>query len=182
MNDQVPDGLSRSPDYLPDVWYLMAGRISPEMCCQSLPPADQLFRAALREVSHQNGDLDYAVSCLREIVTYAPPDWMVFGQAGQLLNILEWRRRYHKPWFTVAEKGRRIKPGKCAPYIARAIALMQIGSDKEVLDLTSRILDIGNSESADRQAAHLIRAAVLICSGEIDDGEDELRQITGDMS
>jgi len=160
--------------YLFDLWLLMAGRIAPQLCCRTLPPMYRIFQAALREVARQDGDLDLAVRLLHEIITNAPTDGMEFEQAGQLLNIIEWRRTCHPEWFSPSVRGIRLKTGTCGPYLAQAMALLQAGADSEILDLTSRILEKSDESSDDRSLACLIRAAVLICTGEMKAGEEEL--------
>lgn len=164
-----------TPAFLFDLWFLMAGRIAPQLCCTVPPPMHQKFQAALHEVALQNGDLDRAVDFLHEIVTRVPPDWMVFQQAGQLLSIIEWRRTYHPSWFSQSVRGQRLHAGKCGPYIAQAMALLQSGADDEVLTLTSTIIERSAADSDDRRLALLIRAAVLICGGDTEAGEEEFR-------
>ncbi len=175
-NNAVESGVS-APDYLFDVWFLMAGRIAPQLCCTNPPPIHRLFLAAVHEVARDVGDIDRAVNYLHEIVTTAPPEWMVFQQAGQLLSIIEWRRKYHPVWFSSDLKRRRVRPGRCGPYIARAMAFLQAGSDSEAMELAGKIIRTGDSGSDDRRLAILIRAAILICSGEADAGEAELQRI-----
>ena len=174
MTEPTRDAPFQDSPYLFDLWFLMAGRIAPQLCCINPPPLYHVFQAALREVSRQEGDIDLAVQYLHEIVTNASPEGMVFQQAGQLLNIIEWRRRYHSRWFSSDLKRRRMKPGKCGPYIARTMALFQAAADDEALDLCGKIIEMSDSGSDDRRLAHLIRVAILICTGEIDAGEDEL--------
>ena len=70
------------PDYVPDVWYMIAGRIAPPYCCTNPSPVHTIFKKALFEVSRQDGDIDEAVRLLQEIVSHVPPEWMVFEQAG----------------------------------------------------------------------------------------------------
>ena len=164
--------------YLIDLWYLMAGRIAPQTCCRYPPPMQRAFQAAIREVSREQGDLDLAVQYLQDIVIDAPPEGMVFQQAGQLLYIIEWRRKYHPEWFPANTRGQRMKPGICAPYIARAMALLETGADEEAVNLAEKIIGRGRSESDDIRIAHLIRAAIFICSGDIDAGEEEYIQIS----
>ncbi len=165
------------PDYVPDVWYMIAGRIAPPLCCTHPSPVHQIFKKALYEVSKQDGDIDEAVRLLQEIVSHAPPEWMVFDQAGQLLNVIGWRISYHKEWFGPDRKVRSFKPGRCGPHVAHAYALMQTAADDEVLELVSRIISEGEPGSDDIHMARLIRASVFICQGNIEEGEDELRII-----
>lgn len=176
-SDNTRDTPFQNSPYLFDLWFLMAGRIAPQLCCINPPPLYHAFQAALREVSRQEGDIDLAVQYLHDIVAIASPEGMVFQQAGQLLNIIEWRRTYHKQWFSSNMKRRRMKPGKCGPYIARTMALFQAAADEEALDLSGKIIEKSDSDSDDRRLAHLIRVAILICTGEIEAGEDELRHI-----
>ena len=133
--------------------------------------------AAVREVSREDGDLDLAVVYLHDIISNAPSGWMVFEQAGQLLNVIGWRSSYHKEWFGPDRKVRSFKPGRCGPHVAHAYALMQAASDDEALELVSRIVSEGEPESDDILMARMIRASVLICQGRIEEGEDELRMI-----
>ncbi|WP_319578554.1 hypothetical protein [uncultured Methanospirillum sp.] len=165
-------------EFLPALWYLLADRIAPKFCCRYPSPLQQIFQAAVREVSRDDGDLDRAVSWLHDIVTNAPAEEMIFEQAGQLLNIIEWRRMYHPSWFAPGSRGRRLKPGRCSEYISHAIVLLQTGSDKDALDLTEKILDSSEPASDDQFLVYLIRSAVFICSGEVAKGEAELARIT----
>lgn len=164
-------------DYVPDVWYMIAGRIAPPFCCTKLSPAHQIFKKALFHVSRQDGDIDEAVRLLREILSHVPPEWMVFEQAGQLLNVIGWRSKYHKDWFGSDRKVRSFKPGRCGPHVAHAYALMQAANDDEALELAYRIISEGDPGSDDIQMARLVRASIYICQGSIDGGEDELRMI-----
>ncbi|PWR72721.1 hypothetical protein [Methanospirillum lacunae] len=174
---EVPSTLSIEQEFLPVLWYLLADRIAPQLCCRYPPPLEQIFKAAVREVSYNDGDLDKAVTLLREIFRNASAEEMIFEQAGQLLNIIEWRRTYHPSWFVQGCKGRRLKPGKCSAYISHAMVLLQTGSDDEALDLTQKILDSSEPESDDEYLAYLIRTAVFICKGEISHGEAEFAYI-----
>lgn len=166
------------PDFVPDVWYMIAGRIAPPFCCTHPSPVHQIFRRALYEVSRQDGDIDEAVRLLQEIVTHAPIEWMVFDQAGQLLNVIGWRTRYHRDWFGSDRKVRSFKPGRCGPHVAHAYALMQSAADVEALALAGRIIAEGEEGSDDIVMAHLIRGSIYICQGRIDEGEEELRSMT----
>jgi hypothetical protein len=161
------------PEYLFDLWFLMAGRIAPQLCCRITPPMHGLFQAALHEVARNDGDLDLAVRCLHDIIAHAPTGWMVFQQAGELLNIIEWRRTYHPVWFSPSVRGKRLKSGRCGPFIAQAMALLQAGADDDALDLTQMIIEKSDDNSDDKRLAYLIRAAVLICRGETAAGEEE---------
>jgi hypothetical protein len=172
-SSKPPDSVS----FLPDIWYLMASRIAPPLCCIHPPPLHAAFRAAIREVLKKDGDLDLAVRYLHDIIIEAPPESMVFQQAGQLLNIIEWRRLYHPEWFVSSVRGHRLKPGACGPYVARAMALLESGADDQALILTEKIIKLGDTASDDIQIAHLIRAAVFICSGDIITGEEEFLNV-----
>jgi hypothetical protein len=169
----VSGTLSAEQELLPVLWYLLADRIAPQLCCRYPSPLEQIFKAAVREVSHNDGDLDKAVTLLQEIFKNTSAEEMIFEQAGQLLNIIEWRRTYHPLWFVQGGKGRRLKPGKCSAYISHAMVLLQTGSDDEALELTKKILDSSEPESDDAYLVYLIRAAVFICKGEISQGETE---------
>lgn len=169
----VPDTLSAEQELLPVLWYLLADRIAPQLCCRYPSSLELIFKAAVREVSHNDGDLDKAVTLLQEIFKNSSAEEMIFEQAAQLLNIIEWRRTYHPLWFEQGGKGRRLKPGKCSAYISHAMVLLQTGSDDDALDLTKKILDSSRPESDDAYLAYLIRTAVFICMGEISQGETE---------
>ncbi|QXO95992.1 hypothetical protein KSK55_06325 [Methanospirillum purgamenti] len=164
-------------DYVPDIWYMIAGRIAPPICCTNPTPFHRAFSMAMIEVSKKDGDLDRAVSLLQEIIASVPPEWMVFEQAGQLLNVIGWRTQYHKEWFPPDRKVRSFKPGVCGPHVAHAYALMQTGADDDALHLVSRIIHEGVPGSDDIYMASLIRTAIYICQGRIDMGEEELRLI-----
>lgn len=170
------DAYPESGNYLPDLWYLMAGRIAPEVCCRYPLPMERAFKAAIREVSKADGDLDLAVRYLHDIIVQAPCEWMVFEQAGQLLNIIEWRRSYHPAWFSPLIRANRLKLGICGPYVAQAMALLEAGAYDETLSLTAKIIEKSDGESDDLRVAHLIRAALFICAGEIARGEGEFSQ------
>ena len=166
-----------SPDYVPDIWYMIAGRIAPPLCCTNPPPVQRVFKMALGEVARKDGDIDRAISLLQEIVTHAPPEWMVFDQAGQLLNVIGWRRKFHPEWFAPDRKVSSFKPGICGPHVAHAYALMQTAADEEAFHLLDRIISEGMKDSDDIHMARLIRAAINICQGRIDEGEEELKRI-----
>lgn len=159
--------------YLPDIWYLMIERIAPQTCCRYPTMMQQAVSAAIREISKRDGDLDLAVRYLRDIVEQAPCDWFVFQQAGQLLNIIEWRRSFHRFWFQANTRGNRLKSGTCGPYVAQALAYLESGADDDALNLTGKILEKGDAKSDDPRIAHMIRAALFICGGEIERGEEE---------
>ncbi|MCA1916622.1 hypothetical protein [Methanospirillum hungatei] len=165
-------------DFVPDVWYMIAGRIAPPLCCTRPAPVHQVFRKALYEVSKKEGDIDEAVRLLQDILSHAPPEWMVFDQAGQLLNVIGWRNSYHKEWFPPDRKVHSFKPGRCGPHVAHAYALMQAAADDEALILVSRIISEGEQDSDDVHMARLIRASICICQGRIDEGEEELRMLS----
>ena len=166
-----------SHNYVPDIWYMITGRIAPPLCCTKPSPAHQLFKKALLNVSRKDGDIDEAVRLLGEILANVPTEWMVFDQAGQLLNAIGWRCRYHKEWFDPDRKVRSFKPGRCGPHVAHAYALMQAAADDEALNLVARIISEGEPGSDDNHMARLVRASIYICQGRIDEGEDELRKI-----
>jgi len=132
---------------------------------------------ALHEVSRQEGDIDRAVSLLQDILKNVPPDWMVFEQAGQLLNVIGWRLQFHNEWFSPKKKVHSFKPGICGTHVAHAYALMQAAHDAEALTLAHRIIREGEANSDDLRMARLIRAAILICQGNIEEGESELNLI-----
>ena len=67
-------------DFVPDVWYMIAGRIAPPLCCTRPAPVHQVFKKALFEVSKKEGDIDEAVRLLQDILLHAPPEWMVFDK------------------------------------------------------------------------------------------------------
>lgn len=166
-----------SDDLLVSIWFLIADRIAPSLCCRYPSPLQKVFLAAVREVSHKDGDLDLAVRYLHDIIVDAPPELMIFEQAGQLLNVIEWRKRFHPAWFSPGFRGKWFRPGPCAEYISRAMVLLQTGADEAALDLTARILSAPSSECGDRGLARLIRTVIFICSGDIEAGEAELTNI-----
>lgn len=171
-----------SPDYVPEVWYMIAGRIAPPLCCTYPPPAYRIFRMALAEVARKDGDMDRAVSLLQDILEHVPPEWMVFDQASQLLNVIGWRNAYHRDWFASDRKVTSFKPGTCGPHVAHAYALMQSASDEDALSLIDRIIAEGTPDSDDILMARLIRAAIFICQGHIEEGEHELLQLPSSES
>jgi hypothetical protein len=177
MKEWSGDEYDQSLFFLIDIWYLMAGRIAPQLCCRYPPPMYRTFQAAVREVSKEKGNLDMAVQYLRTIILNALPEEMVFTQAGQLLSIIEWRRKYHPEWFPSHIRGHTRKFGICAPYIAKAVVLLETGFDDEAIDLAGKIIAKGDMGSDDTRIAYIIRAAIFICSGDIDAGEHEFRQV-----
>ena len=160
-----------------EIWFMIAGRIAPELCCTIPPPDYQIFRKALHEVLKKDGDLDKAVFLLNKIITTVPDHWMVFEQAGQLLNVIGWRKKYHPGWFDQDLKRRSLHPGRCGQHVAHAYALMQSGADDDALTLTSEIISKGDEGSDDIRAVRLIRAAIYICQGDYEAAEDEIRRI-----
>lgn len=160
-----------------EVWLMITGRIAPELCCRYPGPAYLAFRQALREVSRKDGDIDQAISILGEVLSVSPPGGMVFDQAGQLLNVIGWRTRYHPGWFSPGRITRRVHPGRCGSHVAHAYALMQAAADEEAMDLTSRIVKEGVQGSDDIRMARLIRASIHICQGNLDAGEEEFQLI-----
>ncbi len=175
-------GSGGSGRWVADLWYLMAGRIAPPLCCTSPPPAFLLVRQAIREIGEKNGDIDQAVLILRDLISSCPSEGFVYEQAGQLLNIIGWRQKYHQEWFSRDVHGTRLHTGRCGQHIAHALALMNTGSDDEAMELSGRIIREGTPGSDDITIAHLIRAAIQICTGEIDAGETELALISAGLS
>lgn len=169
-------------DLLVSIWFLIADRIAPSLCCRFPPPMHRIFLAAVREVSRKDGDLDLAIRYLHEIIVAAPPEEMIFEQAGQLLHVIEWRRRYHQEWFPRGQRGTRIRPGTCGPYISRSMVMMQTGNDTAALDLTARILASPHADPEDRNLARLIRAAIHVCDGNTDIAESDILGILTDSS
>lgn len=169
-------------DLLVSIWFLIADRIAPSLCCRYPPPLHRFFLAAVREVSRKDGDLDLAIRYLHEIIVSAPPEEMIFEQAGQLLHVIEWRRRYHQAWFPRGQRGTRIRPGTCGPYISRSMVMMQTGNDMAALDLTDRILSSPHADIGDRNLARLIRAAIHVCEGEVDAAESDISAILSESS
>jgi hypothetical protein len=172
-----PEHPKETENLLVSIWFLLADRIAPSLCCRYPSSLQTAFLAAVRQVSHKDGDLDLAVQYLHDIIVDAPPESMVFMQAGQLLNVIEWRRRYHPGWFPPGSRGTWFKPGHCAEYISRAMVLLQTGADETALDLTTRILNDPSADLGDVGLARLIRAVLFICTGEIDSGETEIIRI-----
>ena len=169
--------LARDPDpLLLEIWYLMESRIAPQLLLQVPSSGNQTVQGGTPgRYLLPGGDLEKAIEYLNILVRSADPDSMEFQQAGELLNIIEWRRKYHPEW-TGPGKVRRISPGRCAPHVAHAMALMQSAFDKDALDLTDRIITQGDRDSDDIRMAHLVRAGIYICTGRIDEGEAELEQ------
>jgi hypothetical protein len=180
----VPPGgqgqISPVEEFLPLMWYLLADRIAPQLCCHYPPLLNRMFLAAVREVSRQDGDLDKAVTLLHDIIIDTSAGEMLLEQTGQLLNIIEWRRSYHPLWFPAGAKSHRLKPGRCSSYISQAMVLFQTGADEDALVLTEKILKSSQSTSDVRCLAYLIRAVVLICIGEVATAEEELANITAE--
>jgi len=165
-------------EIIAEIWFIITGRISPDLCCIVLPPELQVFRKALKEVFKKEGNLENAVELLNEIITNIPPESMVFDQAGQLLNVIGWRTEYHPEWFGSDLKRRPLHPGRCGPHVAHAFALMQAGADDEVLSLTFRIINEGDKGTDDIRVSRLIRAAIFICQGNYHLAEDEIHRIS----
>jgi len=166
-----------------ELWFIMAERIAPPLCCTNPPPMLRLFREAVHEMT-PGGDMEKAVEKLTIVVSQADPASITFSLAGQLFNIIEWRRTYHPEWNTLHEKLSEIKPGKCGSYVAQAMAMMQIAQDSDALELANKIIarnmeheDDQELKSDDLKMARLIRAAVLICRGDIVQGEEEFVHI-----
>ncbi len=172
--------LKNTDNFVADVWFLMSGRIAPALCCTNPPPDYLYFKKALQETGKQDGNLDYAIEILRDLLTQVSLDSLVFIQASQLLNVIGWRRKYHPEWFSMHTLVNHFKSGKCGPHVAHALAMLATGSDDELLKLTQKIIERGNPESDDLIIARLVRACVLICRGDIDDGENELNYISID--
>ncbi|PWR70282.1 hypothetical protein ACKUB1_10060 [Methanospirillum stamsii] len=161
-------------NYVPDIWYMIAGRIAPPFCCSIPPIPYRVFQMAMGEVSKKEGDIDRAVSLLHDIIANVPPEWMVFEQASQLLNVIGWRNTYHREWFSSDQKVSSFRPGTCGPHVAHAYALMQAAVDEDALSLADRIIRESIPYSDDYRMARLIRISILICLGRIDEGEQEL--------
>jgi len=165
-----------------ELWFIMAERIAPPICCTNPPPMLRLFREAVHEMV-PGGNMEKAVENLTIIVSQADPASIIFSLAGQLFNIIEWRRTYHPEWNTLHEKLSEIKPGECGSYVAQAMAMMQIAQDKDALELAEKIIarnmdqDCEEPQSDDLKMARLIKAALLICMGDIVQGEEEFVQI-----
>jgi hypothetical protein len=162
-----------------EIWFIITGRIFPDLCCRIPPPEFQVFKKALQEAFKKDGDLDLAVNLLNEIISNVPVEWTIFEQAGELLNVIGWRTRYHPEWFGSKIKRRPLHPGRCGPHVAHAYALMQAGGDEDALILTSRIIEEGDEKTDDIRVARLIRASIFICQGEHEKGEEEINRISG---
>ena len=165
-----------------ELWFIMAERIAPPICCTNPPPMLRLFREAVHEMA-PGGNMEKAVDKLTTVVSQADPASITFSLAGQLFNIIEWRRTYHPEWNTLHEKLSEIKPGECGSYVAQAMAMMQIAQDSDALELADKIIarnmdqDEQEPQNDDLKMARLIRAAVLICMGDIAQGEEEFAHI-----
>jgi hypothetical protein len=166
-----------------ELWFIMAERIAPPLCCTNPPPMLRLFREAVHEMA-PGGDMEKAVEKLTIVVSQADPASITFSLAGQLFNIIEWRRTYHPEWNTLHEGLSQIRIGECGPYVAQAMAMMQIAQDSDALELADKIIarnmeyeEEQGLQNDDMKMARLIRAAVLICRGSIVQGEEEFVQI-----
>ena len=98
LNIQTRTG-EENPDIVAEIWFIIVGRIAPELCSKNPGVVHTLFRRALKEVSRKDGNIEVAIDILHDIISTVPPEWMVFDQAGQLLNVVGWRTRYHPGWF-----------------------------------------------------------------------------------
>ena len=163
-----------------ELWFIMAERIAPPLCCTHPPPMLRLLREAVHDMA-PGGDMERAVQKLTIIVSKEDPASAIFSLAGQLFNIIEWRRTYCPEWSTLHEKLSNIKFGKCGPYVAKAMTMMQTAQDADVLSLADKIIaqHVAQHEHGaddDLKMVRLIRAAVLICRGDIVEGEAEFEQ------
>ena len=165
-----------------ELWFIMAERIAPPLCCTNPPLMLRLFREAVHEMA-VGRDMEKTVEKLTIIVSKADPASSTFALAGQLFNIIEWRRTYHPEWSTLHEGLSDIRPGKCGSYVARAMAMMQVAHDEDALELADKIIArymAGESQELqndDLKMARMIRAAVLICRGDIKEGEEEFSEV-----
>ncbi|MDR2855192.1 MAG: hypothetical protein LBV40_03420 [Methanomicrobiales archaeon] len=161
-----------------ELWFIMAERIAPPMCCTNPPPMLRLFREAVHEMA-PGGDMEKAIEKLTVVVSHADPLSSTFSLAGQLFNIIDWRRTYHPEWNTLHEGLSGMRLGECGSYVARAMAMMQVAQDGDALELADKVIarnvehEHQASLSDDLKMARLIRAAVLICRGDIVQGEEE---------
>lgn len=160
-----------------ELWFIMAERIVPPLCCTHPPPMLRLLREAVHDMA-PGGDMERAVQKLTIIVSKEDPTSVTFSLAGQLFNIIEWRRKYCPEWGTLHEKLSDIKSGKCGSYVAKAMTMMQIAQDADVLSLADKIIQHVQEPEADDdlKMVRLIRAAVLICRGDITEGEAEFKK------
>jgi hypothetical protein len=165
-----------------ELWFIMAERIAPPLCCTNPPPMLRMFREAVHEMA-PGGDMEKAVEKLTIVVSHADPASSTFSLAGQLFNIIAWRRTYHPEWNTLHEGLSGMRLGACGSYVARAMAMMQVAQDDDALELADKIIarkveqECQESQNDDLKMARLIRAAVFICKGDIVQGEEEFVQI-----
>ena len=165
-----------------ELWFIMAERIAPPLCCTNPPLLLRLFREAVHEMA-PGGDMEKAVEKLTVVVSHADPASSTFSLAGQLFNIIDWRRTYHPEWNTLHEGLSGMRLGECGSYVARAMAMMQVAQDDDALELADKIIarkvehEDQKSQNDDMKMARLIRAAVFICKGDIVQGEEEFSQI-----
>ena len=165
-----------------ELWFIMAERIAPPLCCTNPPPMLRLFREAVHEMA-PGGDMEKAVEKLTVVVSHADPASSTFSLAGQLFNIIDWRRTYHPEWNTQHEGLSGMRLGACGSYVARAMAMMQVAQDDDALELADKIIarkvehKRQESQNDDLKMARLIRAAVFICKGDIVQGEEEFVQV-----
>lgn len=164
-------------DTLVELWIIMADRVSPQLCCIHPAQFTTMVQEAVRLFSPFRNETDEAVKNLEYVIERAPTDSYVFRQAGEILNIINWQKKYHPDWNAEPHQLRHIRSGRCGRTVAHALALMQAGSDDEVLELTEKILNEGDPHSDDMRMARLIRAASCICNGEPDEGEKELEML-----
>ena len=165
-----------------ELWFIMAERIAPPLCCTNPPPMLRLFREAVHEMA-PGGDVERAVEKLTVIVSHADPASSTFSLAGQLFNIVDWRRTYHPEWNILHEGLSGMRLGECGSYVARAMAMMQVAQDDDALELADKIIarkvecEHQEAQNDDLKMARLIRAAVFICKGDIVQVEEEFVQI-----
>ncbi len=164
-------------DTLIELWIMMADRVSPQLCYIHPSHMTALIQEAVRLFSPFRHEIDAAVENLQYIISHAPADSFAFRQAEELLNIIDWQRHYHPDWNAESHQLRHIRSGRCGEDIAHALALMQAGADKEVLQLTQKIIEEGDPTSDDLIMTRLIRAASYICSGNPDEGEKEIMNL-----
>ncbi|MBN1166796.1 MAG: hypothetical protein JXA44_06655 [Methanospirillaceae archaeon] len=161
-------------DTLLELWIMMADRVSPQLCCIHPDRMTQLIKDAIFLFSPFQNRTEEAVADLTIVITHAPSGSFAFRQATELLNIIEWQRRYHPDWKAEPHPIHGIHSGRHGLELAHALALLQAGADSEVISVTQKIADSKDQDPRDQRIARLIRAASWICNGYPEKGEAEL--------
>lgn len=161
-------------DTLLELWIMMADRVSPQLCCLYPDRMTQRIKDAISLFSPFENRTEEAVANLTIVIAHAPCESFAFRQATELLNIIEWQKRYHPLWKAEPHQIHGIHSGRHGAELAHAFALFQAGADSEVISVTQKIVDSKEKDTGDQRIARLIRAASWICSGYPEKGEAEL--------